>query len=125
MRDQSVLLETIVILKNALLSSVMTVSNPAEKFKGTQQEKVNLGNILIVTQHILAIHGNNLLLAQSYEYFNEIGSLCLRLLPIKEQEIEKTSSARILMSRALTTLFLCHMHCRMDCFFDYMVGLRG
>jgi hypothetical protein len=55
------------------------------KYKGSQGERVTVGNILLILQNVLAIHGNNLFQSNSLEFFNEIGSLCLRLLPNVDQ----------------------------------------
>lgn len=67
--------------------------------------------------------GNRLIENNSENFFTEISSLCVRILPRPNEEVEKTTSGRILISRALNTLLLCHMHIRMDSTFDYLTNL--
>jgi hypothetical protein len=50
--------------------------------------------------------------------------MCVRLLPEKEEPIEKTPSGYIVASRALNTLFLCHMHIKTDSIYDYLERLQ-
>jgi hypothetical protein len=115
-----------IVLKDALLNCLTKVALAENgKYTGTHEERKLLGNILIIVQNLLAVHGTSLINANSLDFFNEIGSICLRLLPNADQPVESSSTGRIVMSRALNTLFLCHMHCKTECFYDYLARLKG
>lgn len=125
-RDQQPLIDIMIVLKDALLNCLSKVAlSDNGKYTGTHEERKLLGSILIIIQNVLAVHGTSLISANSMDFFNEIGSICVRLLPSSEQGVEASSTGRILMSRALNTLFLCHMHCKTECFYDYLARLKG
>ena len=85
-RDQQAMIEVVIVLKEALQSSVVKVGMAETgKYKGSQGERVTAGNVLIVVQNLLAAHGNSLLQSNSLDFFNEIGALCLQLLPNIDQ----------------------------------------
>jgi hypothetical protein len=85
-RDQQSLIDVIIAMKDALQNSINLISfGENGKYKGTQSERITAGNILIILQNILAVHGNNLVQSNSLEIFDEIGALCLRLLPNVDQ----------------------------------------
>jgi len=65
-----------------------------------------------------------MVLSNSTEFLYEISSLCTRILPKDIVDIEKTSSARILMSRALNILLLCHMHVPIESIYTYLMQLQ-
>jgi hypothetical protein len=85
-RDQQPLVEIIIVLKDTLLNCLTKVFLAENsKYTGSQQERITLGNTLIILQNILAAHGTSLLNANSLDFFNEIGAICLRLLPNLDQ----------------------------------------
>lgn len=97
----------------------------AKKLKPIPHYRLALCNTMLVIQNAIAICGTNLLQIGSTEYFEEISSLCLRLLPHSQDEtIERTASGHIILSRALNTLFLCHMHMRIDSIYKYLELLQ-
>lgn len=70
-RDQQALIEVIIVLKEALQSSVGKIAMAETgKYKGSQGERVTAGNVLIVIQNLLAVHGNSLLQSNSLDFFN-------------------------------------------------------
>jgi hypothetical protein len=56
----------------------------------------------------------------SKDFFIEVSSLCIRLLPNAEEPIQKGSASKIVMARALNLLVLCHLHLRTEVIYDYL-----
>ena len=46
------------------------------------------------------------------------------MLPNSVEQIEKTAAGRILQSRALNVLFLCHMHVRIDSIYETLIMVQ-
>ena len=77
--DKEVLIQCIIAVKDALLTSVMKLAD--RKRKVGQSDKLCASNAMLVMQNILALHGTSLLGENCLELFDEVGSLCVRLLP--------------------------------------------
>lgn len=70
-RDQQALIEVIIVLKEALQNSVGKIGmGETGRYKGSQGERITAGNVLIIIQNLLAVHGNNLLQSNSLDFFN-------------------------------------------------------
>lgn len=78
--------------------------------KGLPYLRATFGNTILVVQNSIAKYGIDLLKSNNIDYFHEISSICIRLIPFSIEAFEKTSSSRIIYSRIFNTLFLCHMH---------------
>lgn len=53
-------------------------------------------------------------------YITELSCMSVMMLPTSEKEIEKSSQYKILASRAMNLLFLCHMHSYADNTLEYL-----
>lgn len=131
-RDQDEIIKVLVVLKDSVLQSLSKLtqkkisrSKKEYKIKPLQHFRLALCNALLVIQNAIAYFGTHLIKIGSKQFFEEISSLCVRILPESAQEeIERTPSGYIIIARALNTLFLCHMHLKIDTIYDYLKRLQ-
>lgn len=100
----------LIALKEGLLNSLGKLIDKDGKVKSLPHLRLSLSNTMLVVQNAIAVYGTSLLASSNLEFFHEISSICVRILPKQQEEIEKSASGRIIQSRAFNTLFLCHMH---------------
>jgi hypothetical protein len=124
-RDVVEVITIIITLKDALLQAVNKVYDYTEnKLKALPHFRLALSNTVIVLQNVIALFGTSLVASNNLDFFHEVSSLCIRLLPRNADQVERSATGRIIQSRLFNLFFLCHMHVRIDDVFSILALVR-
>jgi hypothetical protein len=71
----------LVCLKEALLNTLGNLTDKDGKMKTLPYLRLLLGNTILIIQNSIALYGTYLMNSNNTDFFHEISSICVRLLP--------------------------------------------
>lgn len=86
-RHMHEIIRVLITLKEGLLYAVGNLLDKDGKMKSLPFMRTTLSNHLVIVQNAIAIYGTYLLNSNNTEFFHEVSSICMRLLPSKQEEV--------------------------------------